>query len=253
MNQMYKVVVAEDEELQLGSLVRKIHYADLGFNVVGTALNGKQALELIEKDKPDVLITDIQMPVMTGLKLIENLHHSYPDIAVIITSGFSDFDFAKKAMQFGVMDYLLKPVDYNELFSTLQNLQERFIAERSDKMDLLTSTSLKIVSKDEAVLLLHEHISNNYTTEINLNKIADSIHYSPGYLTKLFIQKYDMAPNKYIIHLRIQRAKALLAVQPPLSVKQIGEEVGYPEQGYFSRIFKKITGLSPLDYRVTCE
>ncbi len=114
---------------------------------------------------------------------------------------------------------------------------------------MLCTTSENAVSKNDAVEMLHQHILNNYKNDINLNQITDSIHYSASYLTNLFNQKYGTSPQKYIIHLRVQRAQILLTRTPLLSIRQIGEEIGYQEQGYFSRIFKKSTGLSPLEYR----
>lgn len=99
--------------------------------------------------------------------------------------------------------------------------------------------------------LLKEYILSNYTSEINLNLIASSMNYSSSYLTKIFCQVYDCTPSKYIINLRINKACQLLLHNPELSIRQIGEAVGYHDQAYFSRIFKKHTGKSPFEYRET--
>ena len=97
--------------------------------------------------------------------------------------------------------------------------------------------------------VLRDFIIKNYSDDINLNLIADSMNYSPGYLTKIFCQAYDCTPTKYLINLRMHRAQKLLLNEPSLSVRQIGEMCGYHDQGYFSRIFKKHTGKSPLEFR----
>ena len=94
-----------------------------------------------------------------------------------------------------------------------------------------------------------QYLQCHYNEDINLNQIASGLHYSPSYLTKIFYQQYKTTPTKYIISLRMQKAQQLLSRNPELSVRQLGETVGYPEQGYFSLIFKKYVGMSPLEYR----
>ena len=113
----YTVVAAEDEELLLGNLVKKIEQTGLGFRVIGTALTGSQAYDIVKEKNPDLLITDIRMPVMDGLQLIEKVRNHYPLTRFIITSGYSDFDYAKSAIRLRVSEYLLKPVEPDELYS----------------------------------------------------------------------------------------------------------------------------------------
>lgn len=82
-----------------------------------------------------------------------------------------------------------------------------------------------------------------------MDLIARNINYSPGYLAKIFAQQFNITPLKYIISLRISKAKNLLLSNPGLTIKQVGEVVGYSEQGYFSRIFKKYVGMIPFEFR----
>ena len=111
----YTVIVAEDEELLLNNLVHKIEKADPDFQVIGTAQTGAQALSLVEQMSPDVVFTDIKMPVMDGITLLTRIRDQFPFTKFVITSGFSDFEYAKKAITLKVSDYLLKPVDPDEL------------------------------------------------------------------------------------------------------------------------------------------
>ena len=207
----YTVVVAEDEELLLNNLVQKIQKADPDFQVTGTAQTGEQAFALVEKLTPDLVITDIRMPVMDGMALLTKVRSQFPFTKFIITSGFSDFEYAKKAITLKVSDYLLKPVDPDELHDALQKIKHEF----------------QIAKK-------------NYEAVFNAGT---------GYLTKIFCQAYDCTPTKYLTNLRMHHAQKLLLNEPSLSVRQIGEMCGYHDQGYFSRIFKKHTGKSPLEYR----
>lgn len=243
----YSIVVAEDEALLLENLIQKIEKANVGFEVIGSAQTGIQAYELIEELNPDLLITDIRMPAMDGLALIQKINEAHPRMDCIITSGYSDFEYAQTAIRYHVYDYLLKPVDIEELKNVLIKLHDKYNLEQNALEDMFRDTAMK--SPAEIAALLKEYIIQNFNEEINLNLIAHNMNYSSSYLTKIFCQHYNSTPSKYIISLRMQKAQQLLAHHSELSVRQIGEAVGYPEQGYFSRIFKKQTGLSPLDFR----
>ena len=116
---IFRVIVAEDEELILNNTVKKIHQTGLGFEVIAAVQNGKLALDKIEEYSPDVLITDIRMPVMDGLELIKIVALNFPYIKTIIISGYSEFEYAKQAIKYGVKDYLLKPLESEELKAAL--------------------------------------------------------------------------------------------------------------------------------------
>ena len=244
----YTVIVAEDEELLLTNLVQKIQKADPDFLVAGTAQTGDQALALVEKLSPDLVITDIRMPVMDGITLLTKVREQFPFTKFIITSGFSDFEYAKKAITLKVSDYLLKPVDSEELKEALSKIKQEFQIAGNDYEEVFNARTAAMTPTQIATLL-KDFIVKNYSEDINLNLIADNMNYSPSYLTKIFCQVYGCTPSKYLITLRMSHAQRLLVHEPGLSVKQIGEMGGYHDQGYFSRIFKKHTGKSPLEFR----
>lgn len=244
----YSIIVAEDEELLLENLIRKIKQLPLPFKIVAASQTGIQALELVDEHRPDILITDIRMPVMNGLELIQKVHEFYPFIYSVIISGYSDFEYARKAITLNVSDYLLKPIDPDELLKTLSNILHKIQIKTNAYLEVFNADTLRNTPEKIAVIL-HNFIVENYKNEINLNLIAQYLNYSPSYLTKIFVQQYGCTPSKYIISLRMQTAQKLLIHEPSLSVHQIGELIGYPDQGYFSRIFKKQTGVGPLDFR----
>lgn len=243
----FNVLIAEDEEPLLDALVHMVNEIG-GFRVVGMAQTGKQALELCSVLMPDVLITDIRMPVMDGMALLEAVKEKYPETACLITSGYSEFEYAKKAIHLQVVSYLLKPINPVELKEEMGALYTKLLHENSiylSEFDERTATS----SPKQIASLLREYIKANYHKTIHLNMLAHSLGYSPGYLTKLFVSYYNIKPVKYINQLKINKAKSLLKNHSEYSIKAIGEMIGYDEQAYFSRIFKKNVGMSPLDYR----
>jgi len=244
----YSAIVAEDEELLLNNLIQKVQNLDVGFEVVGQAQTGVQAYELVKKLTPDLVITDIRMPVMDGITLLTKVRENYPLTDFIIISGYSDFEYAKSAIQLQVTDYLLKPVDPEELKAALLKLKTKYELQQNSFKDIFNPAVTRN-SPSHIASILKDYIVQNYNLEINLNLIANNMNYSSGYLTKIFHAQYKCTPTKYIISIRMQRAMHLLMHNPELTIRQVGEMVGYQDQGYFSRIFKKHTGMSPFEYR----
>ncbi len=117
-----KVLVMDDEEKVCSLVCALILWDELGLELVGTAGDGIEGLKLIEEKNPDILITDIRMPSLDGLELIERAKSLNPNLQVIIISGYRQFDYAKQAIKFGVSDYLLKPIKQNELYNALKKM-----------------------------------------------------------------------------------------------------------------------------------
>lgn len=121
----YKIMLVDDEEEVRTSIIRKMDWEALGFHVVGDAENGEDALEKIHILEPDVIITDIHMPYMDGLQLAETVREKYPGKEVVIFSGYNDFEYAKQAIKCGVTEYILKPVNSEELGEILQRIRQK--------------------------------------------------------------------------------------------------------------------------------
>ncbi len=244
----YTAIIAEDEELLLHSLAKKIESLDVNFEVIGKAQTGVQAYELVKQLSPDLVITDIRMPEMNGIMLLQKLRETYPLLDFIITSGYSDFEYAKSAIHLQVSEYLLKPIDPDELKAALLRLKNKYELQQNSFYDIFNSSTARS-TPNEIASMLKEYLIQNYNKDVNFNLIANNMNYSSSYLTKIFYQYFECSPSKYLISLRIQKAQHLLLHNPDLTIRQVGESVGYDDQGYFSRIFKKQTGVSPLEYR----
>lgn len=133
---LYRVLLADDEEEIREGIIRKIDWEALGFTVAGDAENGLDALEKAEHLRPDVVITDIKMPFLSGLELGERLQTEMPATKLIIFSGFDDFEYAQKAIQLNAAEYILKPVNSAELTETLKKLRVKLDREFNEKRDV---------------------------------------------------------------------------------------------------------------------
>lgn len=119
---MLKVLIADDEP-RVGQLVKHlIHWDELGLSFVDICRDGRTALERIEQEQPEIVITDIRMPVLTGLELVQQVTERFPQTRFVVISGYRYFEYAQKALKYGVEDYLLKPIDEEELNRTLKKI-----------------------------------------------------------------------------------------------------------------------------------
>lgn len=158
---MLKVVIADDEA-RVCSLIRMlIDWDTIGLELAGVASNGIEALELVEKCRPDILITDIRMPGCNGLELIQQAKAAAPQLEVIIISGYAHFEYAQSAIRFGVSDYLLKPINQQQLDSTLKKMAERC---RKKKMLGTEIEDLRKSSKEDA-LRLHGRLTRDLMSD----------------------------------------------------------------------------------------
>ena len=127
---MYRILLVDDEALIREAVSENVQWEKYGYELAGSCENGKEALEFIEKTPVDVVLTDICMPYMDGMQLSERLGEEHPSIKIIILSGYDDFDYAKKAIRYGVKEYLLKPITAEEMGKALLDLKAELDKER---------------------------------------------------------------------------------------------------------------------------
>lgn len=243
----FTVLVVEDESLIARNITNNINRVSDDFHVIATSSDGEQALELIETHTPDIVITDIKMPVMDGLELLKIINAKYPQIKTVILSGFNEFEYAKTAIANNASDYLLKPINFEELKKTLAALQQQLVAERGtlSAFEQMSNTSI-----EEIVGSLKQYINKNYAEAVDLNIIAKNLGFSLAYLSKSFTKHVGESPSRYLINTRIREAKKLL-LTTDMTIKQISDSLGYTDQFCFSKSFKANTDISPNMFRST--
>ncbi|GAE31381.1 response regulator transcription factor [Alkalihalobacillus hemicellulosilyticus] len=247
MTTKFKAIVVEDEALIRRNITKKVHELNETIQVVGEAMNGKEALTLIEEHLPDLVITDIRMPMMDGLELAKQLFFGYPHIKVVIISGHHEFEYARQAIAFQVNEYLLKPIVNEELGATLSRIELQL----KNDLESLAHVANSLAGHDIENLIqtIKLYIKNHFHEDLTLKEIAAQLNFTTDYLSKVFKKHTGETPIKYLTRLRINEAKRLLTTNVNMDIKTVGKLVGYPDQHYFSRVFKNNTDYYPSEYR----
>ena len=240
---MLKVVVIEDEELVRRGIVMAVDWASVDCEVVGEASNGEAGLELIARERPDIVVTDIRMPRMDGLEMLRRLREEGCTASVILLTAYSDFTYAQSALKLGAVDYLLKPFHDGELEAAVQRISGR------GREQACPGDFAEISSKNRNVMQAIEYINANYNDpELNVSAVARSVELSEGHLSHIFKKETGYTLNSYITACRMHMAMHLLR-ERRLRVSEAAERVGYRDIAYFSSTFKKFTGKSPTEYQ----
>lgn len=238
-----KVMIVEDEKVIREGLKTLLEDTIKGYTVLWEAPDGVRALEIIEIEVPDLVITDVRMPKMNGIDFIRFLNQKYKDIPILIISGYDDYVYVREALKLGVDDYLLKPISRYELASTLSHILENKLKKNNqDNLDdgLHTINEIKKIIKD------------NLEKELSLEFISHMLGLHPNYISNLFSKHTKGKLSDYISEQRILKAKELL-MNTNLKVYDIAFLSGYTNPKYFSSVFKKKTGHTPQTYRLKCK
>lgn len=165
---MYNIVIAEDEAIVREGIIKTVDFEKYGFHLADMCENGKTALDAIEKYHPDVVITDICMPIMDGLELSEKIHTHYPDTKIILLTGYSDFEYARKAIELGVCEYVLKPVSSKILKEMLTKLKTRLDIEKAKKSQI---TQLETNLHSTKSIVIEHYLNSLIAAERSLDDV----------------------------------------------------------------------------------
>lgn len=244
---MYKMVVVDDEYFTCEGLKILLNWEEMNVEIVGTALNGEDGLKLVEREKPDILITDIRMKIMDGLTMIQKLRNNGFKGEVIVLSGYKVFEYAQEAMANDVSCYLLKPITKDKMMEAIKIVLKKIDEKRlkSDKKDI---ESVETTSLDDNWADIMKYIDNNITNNITLKEVASLACLETTYFSRLFKKKTGTGFLEYITQQRMLLAKKLLS-ETKLQVKEIMYRLSYNDEKYFRQLFKNFTGYSPIEYR----
>lgn len=225
---MRKLLIAEDEYWVRKRLETTVDWQSLKFSEVKAVENGKDALQVCKHWKPDLIITDIQMPNMTGLEFVEKIRDLNIDAQVIILTGYDEFKYAQKAIRYGVADYLLKPLDEITLLESVRTCMK--LDDRSEK-DVAADEQQSVNGRRilvEAVGYVDEH----YMEPITMSSVADHLHLSSAYFCRIFREELGQTFTEYLLQKRMGKVKELLK-DPNIKICHLARQVGFTDEQYF--------------------
>ena len=240
---MYRVVLIDDEKRIIEGLRKVVRWQGFGCQVVGDAGDAVSGAAVIRETKPHILFTDIRMPGDDGLTMLAGLHSEFPDMQVVVLTGYRDFNYAQEAIRLGVTRFLLKPSKLDEIHDALRAATERLSAQTPAEENRENRYAQSHIV-NHAIAYMEAH----YAEKLTLQEVADSCYVSQWHLSKLLNKQTDGTFYDTLNEIRIREAKRLLS-DPKLRVGDIGALVGYQDSAHFARVFKKLIGMSANEYR----
>lgn len=238
---MYNLLIVDDESRIRKGLAEHFPWKDLGFAVVGLCPNGKAAKAFVERNDVDVVVTDIRMPVMDGLQLAEFLATSYPRIIIVFVSGYTDFEYAQKALHYAVKEYILKPLKYDQIISVFTSIRKTLDEERK------TEVAQSKCYYDRIIELVKEYVRENYDSA-TLEGAATKAELSPNYLSRIFKRRTGTNFGDFLLETKMRKAAVLLG-DVHLKIYHVSSELGYDNPKNFARAFKRTYGRTPREFR----
>lgn len=252
---MMNIVVADDEPIER-AVVKKILEAGLEGEVkVFLAANGREAVDIYNREECKIALLDIAMPGMNGLEAAEKIRKADEKGIIIFLTAFDEFEYARKAIQIHAIDYLLKPVADEELLMVVEEGiriyekdRPRQISSNSDDSSFDTEDVAGIKQSQVKKQIL-EYIDLHYMQDISLSDVARAMHYSDPYFCKIFKNIFNKSFIMYLTELRIDKSKQLLT-DVTVNIKDISDRVGFQDSNYYAKVFKRMEGMTPSEYRI---
>ena len=277
---MWKVLIVEDEVFVRESVKELIHWEEMGFTLIGEAGNGADALAMIKADPPDLVLSDIDMPLMDGIELLKETRKAGIASKFVMLTCMGDFEYMRQAIEYGASNYVLKlSMSVNDLRDMLRKISEELTkasvatlagasseaakpkAGESEVGSVHTASSMAVtdslqdrqnispeaISHPEVSKIL-AYIDQNYDQDISVKSLAQYVMMGENYVSALFKKKTGHNLIHYLHQFRVDKAIEYL-MQTSLPVNEIGQKVGFANDNYFIKIFKRVTGDTPSHYR----
>ncbi|MDF2942306.1 MAG: two component transcriptional regulator, AraC family [Herbinix sp.] len=237
---MYQLVIVDDEEKILEGISELFPWNNIGFNVAARFLDARSVLTYVKNNPVDVVMTDISMPEMNGIELTKELK-CYPEIQIVLFSSYRDYEYMRAAIHYGISDYLLKPIRYDELVTCFEKIRAKL-----DEKNIIEIPKPKTYY-NEIIARVDQYLINNYQ-KASLEGAAEAVGLSPNYLSKIYKEKSGSGFLERLNRIKMEKACELL-MDPSYKHYEIAFYVGYDNPKNFSRAFKTYFNVSPMEYR----
>lgn len=249
---MYRVAIIDDEPIIVEGMRKTFPWEKYGCQVAGCAYSGQEGIEMVDKVKPHIIISDISMPQMDGLTMIASIKSRLRDVQIMILTGYRDFDYAQRAISLGVTRFILKPSKMDELEEAVKAMTDK-LRDANILPDDPSGQTDEVCCSPASNFIVKQalsYIEENYQQKMKLSDVADHVYVSQWHLSKLLNRYTEQTFSDILNSIRIEKAKVLLT-DPSLRIGDIAEEVGFLDMAHFSRVFKKQVGISANEYRNT--
>ena len=237
---MWKVMVADDETYMLEAMEKLIDWKKLDCQLVYKAQNGQELLEYMKRDVPDIIITDIKMPLVSGIEVAQYVYDHMLPTKVIILSAYADFEYAQEAIQYDVCGYIVK----TSVIEMLPGMIKKAIKKLSIPVDSERERSEYYA--DDIFGKLQKYIEEHFMDKLTLHQIAHEIHANGSYLSRLY--KLKTGHNLFDVINKMKLEKAKEYISQGNKIYEAAQKVGFDDVSYFSRVFRKYEGCSPREY-----
>lgn len=237
-----RVLLVDDEIIIREGFKRLFDWEAHDCEVAGEASDGMEALAQIDSLRPDIVIMDINIPIMNGLKVIQLSRIKHPDIAFVIVSGYDDFSYCREALRLQITDYILKPVNYEEFGTCINNLKISLFEKR------VSSEKQPEKQEERAITGITRYLQEHLSEEMSLAVLSEEFHLNSQYISQLFKNEIGVNFLSYLTNIRMEKAKKLL-LSTSLSIVEVAEQSGYGDYRVFTKVFKKSEGVTPSHYR----
>ncbi|MDO4482281.1 MAG: helix-turn-helix domain-containing protein [Bacillota bacterium] len=235
-----RVLLVDDEIMIREGFKKLFDWEAHDCEVAGEAADGMEALAQIDALDPDIVIMDINIPVMNGLKVIQLSRIKHPDTAFVIVSGYDDFSYCREALRLKITDYILKPVNYEEFGSCIDNLKiSLFNKNSSGETEQYEERTINKITR-----YMQEHLAD----DISLSVLSEEFYLSSQYISQLFKTEIGVNFLAYLTNIRMEKAKKLL-LSSSLTIAEIAEQCGYGDYRVFTKVFRKTEGITPSQFR----
>lgn len=237
-----KLLIADDEDTIRNGIAKYIQLHTDRFDKIYLAANGQEAVDIIYRDKPDIMFLDVQMPLLDGIEVMQEAKRADILPYTMILSAYDEFKYCQQALRLGAKEYLLKPVRSSDILQMVHRAADELFGTQE------TVRTEPVEEKNRLVELAKEYIEEHYYENLMQADVAQRIGISAGYLSTLFQKQLSIGFVDYLNEIRIEHACTYLR-QSFLKTYEIAYKVGFKDEKYFSKVFKKIKGQSPSEYR----